>query len=130
MLFYTKTYESNPIRLKYWCFKWINSIFLQSEDIESLIPKGLSEFTKQQIRYILQVRWDYNDQLCYDSFASSYYIFCHVWLSSLRSLSISNVRQKESSSRKEQKSGERGEVDGGETIIRIYSVRKKIPIFS
>lgn len=32
-------------------------LFLQSEDIESLIPKGLSEFTKQQIRYILQVRW-------------------------------------------------------------------------
>ncbi|GAB1303082.1 Protein POF1B [Apodemus speciosus] len=27
-----------------------------SEDIESLIPKGLSEFTKQQIRYILQMR--------------------------------------------------------------------------
>ncbi|XP_012502586.1 PREDICTED: protein POF1B [Propithecus coquereli] len=26
----------------------------ESEDIESLIPKGLSEFTKQQIRYILQ----------------------------------------------------------------------------
>ncbi|XP_054422568.1 protein POF1B [Pteronotus mesoamericanus] len=26
------------------------------EDIESLIPKGLSEFTKQQIRYILQMR--------------------------------------------------------------------------
>uniref|UniRef100_A0A8C4LTA0 POF1B actin binding protein n=1 Tax=Equus asinus TaxID=9793 RepID=A0A8C4LTA0_EQUAS len=28
----------------------------ESEDIESLIPKGLSEFTKQQIRYILQMR--------------------------------------------------------------------------
>ncbi|MBZ3883569.1 Protein POF1B [Sciurus carolinensis] len=28
----------------------------KSEDIESLIPKGLSEFTKQQIRYILQMR--------------------------------------------------------------------------
>ncbi|XP_059241198.1 protein POF1B-like [Mustela nigripes] len=28
----------------------------ESEDIESLIPKGLSEFTKQQIRYILQQR--------------------------------------------------------------------------
>ncbi|XP_049622876.1 protein POF1B [Suncus etruscus] len=28
----------------------------ESEDIESLIPKGLSEFTKQQIRYILQLR--------------------------------------------------------------------------
>ncbi|KAI5155794.1 protein POF1B [Manis pentadactyla] len=27
-----------------------------SEDIESLIPNGLSEFTKQQIRYILQMR--------------------------------------------------------------------------
>ncbi|XP_005410147.1 PREDICTED: protein POF1B isoform X1 [Chinchilla lanigera] len=27
-----------------------------SEDIEELIPKGLSEFTKQQIRYILQMR--------------------------------------------------------------------------
>uniref|UniRef100_A0A8C2R2P9 POF1B helix-loop-helix domain-containing protein n=1 Tax=Capra hircus TaxID=9925 RepID=A0A8C2R2P9_CAPHI len=34
----------------------IFSLFLQSEDIESLIPKGLSEFTKQQIRYILQMR--------------------------------------------------------------------------
>ncbi|XP_033267439.1 protein POF1B isoform X2 [Orcinus orca] len=28
----------------------------ESEDTESLIPKGLSEFTKQQIRYILQMR--------------------------------------------------------------------------
>ncbi|KAM4818307.1 protein POF1B [Thomomys bottae] len=28
----------------------------KSEDIESLIPAGLSEFTKQQIRYILQMR--------------------------------------------------------------------------
>ncbi|KAM9577419.1 protein POF1B isoform 2-T2 [Trichechus inunguis] len=28
----------------------------ESEDIESLIPTGLSEFTKQQIRYILQMR--------------------------------------------------------------------------
>uniref|UniRef100_A0A8D1K681 POF1B actin binding protein n=1 Tax=Sus scrofa TaxID=9823 RepID=A0A8D1K681_PIG len=28
----------------------------ESEDIELLIPKGLSEFTKQQIRYILQMR--------------------------------------------------------------------------
>eukprot|EP00070_Physeter_catodon_P022933 XP_023985249.1 LOW QUALITY PROTEIN: protein POF1B [Physeter catodon] len=28
----------------------------ESEDIESLIPKGLSEFTKQQICYILQMR--------------------------------------------------------------------------
>ncbi|KAM5221459.1 protein POF1B [Ctenodactylus gundi] len=28
----------------------------KSEDVESLIPKGLSEFTKQQIRYILQMR--------------------------------------------------------------------------
>ncbi|XP_062940097.1 protein POF1B isoform X2 [Cynocephalus volans] len=28
----------------------------EPEDIESLIPKGLSEFTKQQIRYILQMR--------------------------------------------------------------------------
>ncbi|KAM5289568.1 protein POF1B isoform 1-T2 [Glossophaga mutica] len=28
----------------------------ESEDIESLIPKELSEFTKQQIRYILQMR--------------------------------------------------------------------------
>ncbi|XP_007507472.1 protein POF1B [Monodelphis domestica] len=28
----------------------------ESEDIEALIPKGLSEFTKQQIRYILQMR--------------------------------------------------------------------------
>ncbi|XP_073919434.1 protein POF1B isoform X3 [Castor canadensis] len=28
----------------------------KSEDIESLIPTGLSEFTKQQIRYILQMR--------------------------------------------------------------------------
>ncbi|XP_019572988.2 protein POF1B isoform X1 [Rhinolophus sinicus] len=28
----------------------------ESEDVESLIPKGLSEFTKQQIRYILQMR--------------------------------------------------------------------------
>nr|XP_055194895.1 protein POF1B isoform X3 [Nyctereutes procyonoides] len=28
----------------------------ESEDIESLIPKGLSEFTKQQIRYILKMR--------------------------------------------------------------------------
>lgn len=28
----------------------------ESEDIESLIPKGLSEFTRQQIRYILQMR--------------------------------------------------------------------------
>ncbi|XP_053437001.1 protein POF1B isoform X2 [Nycticebus coucang] len=28
----------------------------ESEDIESLIPKGLSEFTKQLIRYILQMR--------------------------------------------------------------------------
>ncbi|TEA31479.1 hypothetical protein DBR06_SOUSAS39410006, partial [Sousa chinensis] len=33
-----------------------SSLFLQSEDTESLIPKGLSEFTKQQIRYILQMR--------------------------------------------------------------------------
>ncbi|KAF0875428.1 POF1B protein, partial [Crocuta crocuta] len=31
-------------------------ICLDSEDIESLIPRGLSEFTKQQIRYILQMR--------------------------------------------------------------------------
>ncbi|XP_048370742.1 protein POF1B isoform X2 [Sphaerodactylus townsendi] len=30
--------------------------FSQSEDIESLIPKGLSESTKQQIRYLLQMR--------------------------------------------------------------------------
>ncbi|GAB5584735.1 protein POF1B [Prionailurus iriomotensis] len=28
----------------------------ESEDIELLIPRGLSEFTKQQIRYILQMR--------------------------------------------------------------------------
>ncbi|KAG8546967.1 hypothetical protein GDO81_029382 [Engystomops pustulosus] len=28
----------------------------QSEDIESLIPKGVSELTKQQIRYLLQMR--------------------------------------------------------------------------
>ncbi|XP_029786562.1 protein POF1B [Suricata suricatta] len=28
----------------------------ESEDIESLIPRGLSEYTKQQIRYILQMR--------------------------------------------------------------------------
>ncbi|XP_054852035.1 protein POF1B isoform X1 [Eublepharis macularius] len=30
--------------------------FSQTEDIESLIPKGLSESTKQQIRYLLQMR--------------------------------------------------------------------------
>ncbi|NWQ71683.1 POF1B protein, partial [Neopipo cinnamomea] len=30
--------------------------FAQSEDIEELIPKGLSEATKQQIRYLLQMR--------------------------------------------------------------------------
>nr|DBA20360.1 TPA: hypothetical protein GDO54_017150 [Pyxicephalus adspersus] len=29
---------------------------LQHEDIESLIPKGVSELTKQQIRYLLQMR--------------------------------------------------------------------------
>ncbi|XP_056396403.1 protein POF1B isoform X2 [Hyla sarda] len=28
----------------------------QSEDVESLIPKGVSELTKQQIRYLLQMR--------------------------------------------------------------------------
>ncbi|NXA08707.1 POF1B protein, partial [Sapayoa aenigma] len=30
--------------------------FAQTEDIEELIPKGLSEATKQQIRYLLQMR--------------------------------------------------------------------------
>ncbi|XP_019648579.1 protein POF1B isoform X4 [Ailuropoda melanoleuca] len=35
----------------------------ESEDIESLIPKGLSEFTKQQIRYILQMRGMSNKSL-------------------------------------------------------------------
>lgn len=29
---------------------------VEKEEIESLIPKGVSELTKQQIRYLLQVR--------------------------------------------------------------------------
>ncbi|NXF52626.1 POF1B protein, partial [Oceanites oceanicus] len=38
---------------RYW--RYIYSI-LSAEDIEDLIPKGLSEATKQQIRYLLQMR--------------------------------------------------------------------------
>lgn len=29
---------------------------VQKEDVEDLLPKGASELTKQQIRYLLQVR--------------------------------------------------------------------------
>lgn len=29
---------------------------VEKEEIESIIPKGVSELTKQQIRYLLQVR--------------------------------------------------------------------------
>ncbi|NXP44037.1 POF1B protein, partial [Heliornis fulica] len=35
---------------------WHLSVCLSTEDIEDLIPKGLSEATKQQIRYLLQMR--------------------------------------------------------------------------
>ena len=42
---------------------------VKREDIEALIPKGASELTKQQLRYLLQVTprsdWDKNSALAF-----------------------------------------------------------------
>lgn len=37
---------------------------VEKEEIESLIPKGVSELTKQQIRYLLQVSSHYEHLPC------------------------------------------------------------------
>lgn len=50
--------------------------------------------------------------------ASSYILFCHVWLLTLRNLFFSNERQKGSGSLWDKGSGEKlGEEDEGETVI-------------
>ncbi|XP_074864237.1 protein POF1B [Carettochelys insculpta] len=52
----------------------------QVEDIEDLIPKGLSEFTKQQIRYLLQMRVtsDKSLRLVLSTFGSLREELCHL----------------------------------------------------
>lgn len=56
-----------------------------------------------------------------------YVLFCRVFcLLSLRSLSFSNERQKESGSEGRGEGEEMGEVERGETVVRIYRMRKVI----
>uniref|UniRef100_K7FKF7 POF1B actin binding protein n=1 Tax=Pelodiscus sinensis TaxID=13735 RepID=K7FKF7_PELSI len=52
----------------------------QEEDIEDLIPKGLSELTKQQIRYLLQMRVtsDKSLRLVLSTFGSLREELCHL----------------------------------------------------
>ncbi|XP_039345763.1 protein POF1B [Mauremys reevesii] len=52
----------------------------QAEDIEGLIPKGLSELTKQQIRYLLQMRVtsDKSLRLVLSTFGSLREELCHL----------------------------------------------------
>lgn len=62
-------------------------------------------------------------------YTSSYCIlFCHAWLSSLRSLYFLMRDRKEvnlEGREKEERREERGEEEGGVTIIRIYWTRKE-----
>lgn len=75
---------------------------------------------------ILQMRFiGYHVHLWCEYFVSSYYILCSlVWLLSLSILFLSNERQMESGSRWEERQ-ELGRADGGETIIRIYFIKKE-----
>jgi hypothetical protein len=59
-------------------------------------------------------------------FVLSYNIlFCYILLLSLRSLFFSNERQKRSGSEGREVGEELGEVEGAETISKIYYMRKE-----
>ncbi|NXS49714.1 POF1B protein, partial [Balaeniceps rex] len=62
---------------RYW--HYICSIIL-TEDVEDLIPKGLSEATKQQIRYLLQMRVtsDKSLRLVLSTFKKLHEELCHL----------------------------------------------------